>query len=108
MLIWLSGIEAPLVVKLNHAFAQYSFIFNLYDAASNNNFFRGLPIFFVLSYVWFRNVNDDRLRVVLGLLGVCIATLASVYLQTRGFNFRLRPLIDPDLDIKISSFNNRD
>src|SRR3954454_9191800 len=104
----LANIEISFIIELNHALAQHPNIFYLCDVATNNNFLRGLPIFFALSYVWFQSINSDRLRIALGLTGVCIATMVSIYLQKAGFNFRLRPFIDPSLDIIVSPWHNRE
>ena len=93
-------IDVWLTVKLNQAFAPHLAGAALVDVLSNNNLFRGAPIVMVLALAWFRGDVHTNLRLILGLLGACFATLLSVGLQHAEL-FHIRPMLDPSLALRL-------
>ena len=67
----------------------------------NDELFTRSPIFFALVAVWFSgDCRKRQSRMLAGLLGVCLATLLSVWLQAH-LTPHIRPVLDPALHLKI-------
>lgn len=89
--------DQELLLKLNTLAGAHT---ALYDDFADNPLFRGLPIFFSLVALWFvDDCGKRRSRMLAGLVGVCIATVLSLWFQ---FNVAIhtRPLIDAAIHLK--------
>ncbi|EAQ33737.1 phosphoesterase, PA-phosphatase related [Nitrobacter sp. Nb-311A] len=65
----------------------------LWDLASNS-LFRGFPVFFSVVCLWFSSDQPERRgRMLAGLLGVCLATMLSVWSQFHVV-VHIRPILD--------------
>jgi membrane-associated phospholipid phosphatase len=66
---------------------------NLWDLA-NNSLFRGFPLFFSITALWFSSDQPERRgRMLAGLLAVCLATMLSVWSQFHTA-VHIRPILD--------------
>jgi undecaprenyl-diphosphatase len=67
----------------------------------NDPLFTRSPIFFAFVAVWFSgDIKNRQSRMLVGVLGVCLATLLSVWLQAH-LTPHIRPVLDPALHLKI-------
>jgi membrane-associated phospholipid phosphatase len=72
---------------------------DLWELASNS-LFRGFPLLFSLSALWFSGGDRERRgRMLAGLLAVCLATIFSVWLQFH-VDIHTRPILDPAFHLK--------
>jgi membrane-associated phospholipid phosphatase len=95
----LSGnLDRDLLLSLNSlAGSERLYIWTL----SNNNLFRGFPVFFTLVALWFSSdCKKRRGRMLAGLLAVCLTLLLSVWLQFH-LTVHLRPLLDQTVPLKV-------
>jgi membrane-associated phospholipid phosphatase len=88
-------LDQELLLKLNALAGTHS---GLYELATNS-LFRGFPIFVSLAALWFTDeCGKRRSRMLAGLLGVCLATVLSVWFQFH-VAVHTRPLLDPALHL---------
>lgn len=67
---------------------------------ANNSLFRGFPLFFSLTALWFSDgPRERRGRMLAGLSAVCLATIFSVWFQFH-VDVHTRPILDPALHLK--------
>ena len=93
------NLDLYVLQKLNELVALKGPWYFIFNAFGENPFIRGAPIFICLLYVWFsREDIQHKSKVILGILGVCIAVLISVYCQSH-LNFHLRPILDGSIKI---------
>lgn len=98
----LSGLDQAILCWINSFAAGHPAQHKIIAGMSSNGFFRGLPIFFLISVLWFSARIDEerRSRMLAGLMATCLLTLFSVYLQSHLF-WHLRPLLNPGLHLKV-------
>ena len=90
------NLDQALLLQLNTAAGPYPRLY----AFADNALFRGFPIFFALVSMWFiDDCGKRRSRMLAGLLGVCFATVLSVWCQVH-FDVHTRPLIDTSLRLQ--------
>lgn len=66
---------------------------------ANNSLFRGFPVFFSLVALWFASEQPERRgRMLAGLLGVCLATMLSIWSQFHTA-VHIRPILDPAIPL---------
>jgi membrane-associated phospholipid phosphatase len=88
--------DQELLLKLNALAGTHT---GLYELATNS-LFRGFPIFVSLVALWFFDECEKRRgRMLAGLLGVCLATVLSVWFQFHVL-VHARPLLDPAIHLK--------
>lgn len=93
------NLDLYVLQKLNELVALKGPWYFIFNALGENPFIRGAPIFTCLLYVWFsREDIQHKSKVILGVFGVCIAVLISVYCQSH-LNFHLRPILDGSIRI---------
>jgi membrane-associated phospholipid phosphatase len=99
---FLSGLDQAILYWINSFVAGHPTQHKIIAGMSSNGFFRGLPIFFMISALWFsaRIDQERRSRMLAGLMATCLLTLFSVYLQAHLF-WHLRPLLNPGLHLKV-------
>jgi len=87
--------DQDILLKLNALVGSHTGLY----ALATNSLFRGFPVFVSLVVLWFaEDCAKRRGRMLAGLLGVCLATVLSVWFQ---FNIvvHIRPLLDPALHL---------
>lgn len=83
------------VLYLNGIFAHGPVVAYAVEIIANNNLARGLPVFFSILWLWFRNDDFvDRAKIAAGVLAACVATVCSVLLQRFLPPFHLRPFLE--------------
>jgi undecaprenyl-diphosphatase len=69
-------------------------------ALAYNSLFRGFPLFFSISALWFSvDQPERRSRILAGLLAACLATVLSVWLQFH-VEVHTRPILDSALHLE--------
>jgi membrane-associated phospholipid phosphatase len=101
---WLSGLDQTILCWMNSLAAGHPAQHKIIAGMTGNGFFRGLPIFIMISALWFSPRIDEerRSRMLAGLVAVCLLTLFSVYLQAHLF-WHLRPLLNPGLHLRVDA-----
>ena len=93
------NLDLYLLQKLNGLVALKGPWYFISNALGENPLIRGVPIFMCLLYVWFSKKDiQHKSKIILGIFGVCIAVLISVYCQSH-LNFHLRPILDSSINI---------
>lgn len=91
--------DAHAVLYLNAILRDHSTLTRIVVGLAMNPIARGGPVIFPLLMIWFSgDYVQKRGRILLGLIGVCVATLAAVFLQTH-LNVLVRPILDPKLHL---------
>ena len=103
----IQSIDTNLIVALQSAFSGNSvgsklfriFVYNV----GENPLFRGIPVFFPLLLLWFKNsAIEQRSRMVTGILGVAFAVFVSVAMQYL-VQVHTRPVLDPTLTLQMAT-----
>ena len=99
---WLNGLDQAILCWINSFAAGHPAQHKIIAGMTGNGFFRGLPIFFLISALWFSSRIDEerRSRMLAGLMATCLLTLFSVYLQAHLF-WHMRPLLNPGLHLRV-------
>ncbi|HXY06445.1 MAG TPA: phosphatase PAP2 family protein [Terriglobales bacterium] len=100
---WLKGLDQGILCWVNSFVAGHPTQHKIIAGMGSNEFFRGLPIFFLISVLWFSARIDEerRSRMLAGLMATCVLTLFSVYLQSHLF-WHLRPLLNSGLHLTVN------
>ena len=94
------NIDQTLLSSLNALVADKGAWFHIFSALGNNPFIRGLPIFASLAIVLSASQSPAaKSRIFLGLCGVFLALVVSVWCQTN-VHLHLRPIFDSNVHIK--------
>jgi len=97
-----ANLDAALFHLLNGLIGKWPLIDKIVHTISDDLFLRGAVIFFLLWTAWFKDVSIRNRAVLLcGLMGTCVATLTSVFVQ-HSVMIHARPLLDAHLDKKIA------
>jgi undecaprenyl-diphosphatase len=92
----IAGLDKEILLALN-AFGGGNK--DLWELA-NNSLFRGFPLFFSLTALWFSAGDRERRgRMLAGLLAVCLATILSVWSQFH-LAVHTRPILDTALHLE--------
>ncbi|QAU35214.1 phosphatase PAP2 family protein [Janthinobacterium sp. 17J80-10] len=98
----LADLDAALFHLLNGLIGQWPLIDKLVHTIADDLFLRGTVIFFLLWTAWFMDASSRNREILLcGLVGTCVATLTSVFLQ-HSLMVHVRPLLDTHLDKQIA------
>jgi membrane-associated phospholipid phosphatase len=100
----LIGLDRAILCWVNSLAAGHPAQHKIIAGMGSNGFFRGLPIFFLISVLWFSARIDEerRSRMLAGLMATCLLTLFSVYLQSHLF-WHLRPLLNSGLHLRVDA-----
>jgi membrane-associated phospholipid phosphatase len=92
----IAGLDKEILLTLDSFAGGNAHLWEL----ANNSLFRGFPVFFSLSALWFSGDHRERRgRMLAGLLAVCLATIFSVWSQFH-IAVHLRPVLDPALHLE--------
>jgi membrane-associated phospholipid phosphatase len=92
-------LDTQLVLYLNGLLRDHFWLAKLATGLALNPIARGVPVFIPLMVIWFsRDHIKHRGRMLMGLLGVCIATFLSVFLQ-KHLQVDIRPFFNPQLHL---------
>lgn len=92
-------LDTELLLTLNGLLRTYFWLPKAVSGLALNPIARGVPVFAPLVVLWFSPDHIARRgRMVLGLAGVCFATLISVLLQ-KHLHLNIRPAFDPSLHL---------
>jgi len=92
----IAGLDKEILLTLNSFGGGNKDLWEL----TNNSLFRGSPLFFALSALWFSGDRRERRgRMLAGLLAVCLATIFSVWSQFH-IAVHARPILNPALHLK--------
>src|SRR5436309_15909276 len=96
----IAALDKEILLALNAFGGGYK---NLWELG-NNPLFRGFPVFFSLTALWFSGDNRERRsRMLAGLLAVCLATIFAVWCQFNVF-VHTRPILDPSLHLETVNY----
>lgn len=99
----LAQLNTAIVVFLNGVLRNHYLLARIVEGLALNPIARGVPVFVPLMVIWFSTENTKhRGRILLGLVGVCVATLVSVMLQKR-LHVDVRPFFNPKLHLYLLS-----
>ncbi len=97
----LSALDQTALIWLNAWFEGHPNLSVMVDVVANNNFVRGLPVFFALSFLWFKNKKGDHIKLSLALSATCLATVCSVLIQHIQPEFGIRPFLDGRFNLHV-------
>ena len=93
------NLDLYLLQKLNGLVALKGPWYFISNALGENPLIRGVPIFMCLLYVWFSKKDiQHKSKIILGIFGVCLAVLISIYSQSN-LSVHIRPLLDNSINI---------
>jgi membrane-associated phospholipid phosphatase len=92
----IASLDKQILLTLNSFAGGNTHVWEL----ANNSLFRGFPLFFALSALWFSDGQRERRgRMLAGLLAVSLATILSFWLQFH-IAIHTRPILDPALHLE--------
>ena len=92
-------LDAEIVLYLNGLLRSHFWIAKLVSGLALNPIARGVPVFVPLLVLWFSKEHmKQRGRIMVGVAGVCVATLVSV-LSQKHLHVDIRPFFDPKLHL---------
>ena len=92
----IAGLDRDILLALNSFAGGNPHLWEL----ANNSLFRGFPLFFSLTALWFSGGHRERRgRMLAGLLAVCLVTIFSVWSQFH-IDVHTRPILDPALHLQ--------
>ncbi|MGH6828341.1 MAG: phosphatase PAP2 family protein [Rhizomicrobium sp.] len=92
-------LNTEIVVYLNGLLRSHFWLAKLASGLALNPIARGVPVFVPLMVLWFSKDHFwHRGRMLVGVAGVCLATLISVLLQ-KHLHVDIRPFFDPKLHL---------
>lgn len=92
-------LDTAIVLALNGLLRNHFWLAKLVSGLALNPIARGVPVFLPLMVLWFsRDHMKHRGRILMGVAGVCFATLVSVLLQ-KHLHVDIRPFFDPKLHL---------